>query len=238
MPWDSKFFGCKVGELRSQSPESDARAMARMRECGTDLVYWLDPCPQTVDVLRDEFADLLLTDVKVTYRKSLTHPTAIANDLIECTKVTPAIEDLAVEAGHLSRFRRDPNIPAPKIAEMYRVWIRNAAAQSKLKKDASSILISGTLKAPNGLITVESRATGPTIGLIAVQRDAREKGIGTQLMRQAESRAFFAGHSTLTVVTQKCNAAATHLYRSCHYELCGEITVFHVWLRHPGLAGI
>ncbi len=71
------------------------------------------------------------------------------------------------------------------------------------------------LLAPYGL------AGSPYIASIAVAAEAREQGVGSQLLRFAERH--FAGRGHLFLLVSSFNEQARKLYRRQGYELVGEL---------------
>nr|WP_255502196.1 GNAT family N-acetyltransferase [Algoriphagus sp. AK58] len=65
------------------------------------------------------------------------------------------------------------------------------------------------------------------IGLIAVDKNQRGKGLGKKLVRAAEDFALQSGAQTMTIGTQQANVPASRLYQSLGYELVERMYVYH-----------
>jgi dTDP-4-amino-4,6-dideoxy-D-galactose acyltransferase len=165
-------------------------------------------------------------DHKVTYCKKLISDspktTSLANiEIVSCSE--PAILDLAVQSGLCSRFRRDPRL-RHKQPELYRIWLDKClnsehAAVIVLRQDGLAI----------AMVCVSVNDDCGKIQLIAVAEDCRGRGLGKQLMENAE--AFFQKHNCTTaeVVTQLDNVAACKLYEHAGYHKAEIREVWHVW---------
>ena len=72
------------------------------------------------------------------------------------------------------------------------------------------------------------------IGLLAVAEQARGRGVGRRLVRQANEWMTLHGAHEARVVTQLANEPACGLYRACGYTLAAVEDYYHFW--PPALA--
>lgn len=229
LPWDTSFFGFGVGRLQSPfgEPGELGWALRESRACGLRLVYGIcDPG----DLQSNEAAVAVggvFVDAKQTY----------AADLTDCAS-DPGVGDangdpvsrrqlrsLAWQAAEHSRFRVDHRMPAGAWRRMYSTWILNSLNGSI----ADAVLVERQERRIVGMVTVAHRSERGQIGLIAVDRAARGRGIGRRLLQAAGARCIAGGCRVVTVVTQGTNAAACSLYQGAGYALVEQQNVFHFW---------
>ncbi|WP_347244923.1 GNAT family N-acetyltransferase, partial [Thermogutta sp.] len=139
------------------------------------------------------------------------------------------ISELGVIAGSYSRFMRDPMIPRTLGEKLFRIWAENSLRG--ILADANY----GYLRDSRvtGFISVRRHEKGGRITLIAVRPEVRGEGIGTRLVRAAESYVIETGGDTIAVATQGDNELALRLYRSSGYKEVARSRVWHVWLKPP-----
>ena len=137
------------------------------------------------------------------------------------------IEDLAVMSGRLSRFSRDPKIPAKKSQEMYRLWIRKQLHQDH----AGEVLIVLENQNIAGMISVSEDHGECVIGLIAVNARVRGRGIGSRLLHSVDQWCILKGINSVRVATQGINDAAIRLYERCGYVLSSRSFIYHLWAK-------
>jgi len=230
LAWDSDLFGFPVARLRSQALRADALpgAVGALRDEGVRLVYAVTAWDEEEARRAIEQAGGLLVDRKVRYRKriagAMVFPAQVAAWAgSECTE---ELESLALECGHLSRFRIDPRVPPHVYPALYRAWIR----RSVRGEIASVVLVSRDAEALTGLITLDIDETTAEVGLMAVRGTHRRRGIGAHLMQAAEAWAHGRGAETLEVVTQGANTGACALYEVSGSRVAREEAIYHLWL--------
>lgn len=235
LAWDSEFFGFGVGRLIGsiESTVALSRALQDANERGFRLVYgqcehsdivshqWcLEIGGRFVDAKRTY--SLTLSDVSPTSRMS-----AVLADSSPCSR--RQLRSLAWQSAEFSRYRVDPDMPRGSWRRMYSAWVENSL-NGKL---ADAVLVAHAdenRKGPIiGMITVSHSGA---IGLLAVAKRWRGRGIGRRLLQAAEYQCRLFGCTQLTVVTQGDNTPACQAYESVGYTLTEEQHIFHFWRPH------
>lgn len=231
LKWDSHHFQFPVARIEGAATLSDlAELLGQARIDGVKLVYWSGP-PEAD--LPPEFVGRFagaLVDRKVT----LTMPLGDEPVPTECTLrawprgsgAEPLVR-LALMAGERSRFRVDPRFPQPLFELLYKEWIERSCSGDI----ADVVLVAPDADGgePQGLVTVAIKATVGHIGLVAVDAQARGRGLGTALMAAAHSFMAARGCTTASVVTQGDNLAALRLYARMGYRPAERSNVYHFW---------
>jgi dTDP-4-amino-4,6-dideoxy-D-galactose acyltransferase len=175
---------------------------------------------------------ICLVDEKVTYARQVDSTTAtpetVASQVIPCppTIDMEALEQLAIQSGHYSRFRTDPRIPQGKFEALYRSWIRKSLDGTLAKE----VLLTTSNNQATGLITVDANNGIGEIGLVAVDEMQRGQGLGHALMAGALDWFGKQQLSSVQVVTQNANKAACHLYETHGFLPSRKDYIYHLWL--------
>lgn len=223
LAWDSEFFGFPVGRLCVSSEDGQScRLEQKVRESGCRLIYVFLPIGAYHD-LRRELVDLggQLRDVKVTYRKKLHGVALPAKDRCEATAVTDELQRLAYASGWCSRFVTDDRL-SPFFHSMYSIWLKRDFERGK-------IFVRRVDDRIGGMVTASILGSVGKIGLLAVDSSCCGRGIGLQLMRDADSWFAEVGVAECEVVTQHANVAACGLYEKVGYSALSRCEVWHVW---------
>ena len=81
-----------------------------------------------------------------------------------------------------------------------------------------------------GFITIgELNKQTSEIGLIAVSKDARGKGLARELINSAIIESINRGYESIEVVTQKGNTPAINLYLNTDFRKKKNINIYHYW---------
>jgi dTDP-4-amino-4,6-dideoxy-D-galactose acyltransferase len=229
LDWDSQFFGWPVARLpHDHLPAPVLRALlAQLRRDGYRLVYWAAAAPSQEALLGPWRARLV--DRKVTYTRDLPKdPIEPPCPLQSATPDIPqeTLEALAIQSGHLSRFKVDPDIPDQRFEALYRLWMQNSRSRAL----ADDVLVLTDQGQVAGVVTVADKEGAGDIGLISVDAAHRRKGYGRALVQGALRWAQDQGLARAQVVTQEDNRAACRLYEACGYALTRRAFVYHIWL--------
>jgi dTDP-4-amino-4,6-dideoxy-D-galactose acyltransferase len=234
LEWDSSFFGFPVARIRpgSLSQEQLGETLHEMRRAEVELAYWF----AADSVLSREVAEFhrgFLADRKTTYVADLREldPNDFANleqiEFFQAKIPTPELEELAIESGGMSRFRKDPRMPKGRFEELYRTWIRKSVEGTM----ARGILIAkDSTGAIAGMVTLGEKCGRGDIGLLAVTAAARGRKLGRCLVNAAQREFISRGFKYVQVVTQGSNQPACQLYESCGFSVEKVELVFHFWL--------
>jgi dTDP-4-amino-4,6-dideoxy-D-galactose acyltransferase len=220
LDWDSRFFDLKIAELKLGNYIIDQHLMDDIKSSKFDLVYLFS---------KKEIPEVLsnagYSDIKITYSKILdgTVIKEIPDNIIPFQGViNKELENLALLAGKYSRFCLD-DLLRPFYKRFYRTWIKNS-----INKEIADVTY--VYKENNniyGLITVKRDKDSATIGLIAVNVEEKNKGIGRNLMVAAERWAKTNGLFKINVATQKRNKEACGFYEKVGYDIMDIDYIYH-----------
>ncbi len=231
LEWDSSFFGYPIGKLQENAISREAlfSLMQEEREKGTKLIYWFVKPDDTLSIAMANQLKLKPIDVKVTFQKTPVDKhldTGISSILN--SELSPAILSLALQSGWQSRFKVDQNFNNNEFERLYTTWIEKSLG-GELTLDVLGYTKNNEIL---GLSTIENKDDkSASIGLIAVDEQARGMKIGTKLMEASEHICFKKGIKNLSVSTQRSNKQACRFYESLGYTLSDEVNIYHIWLK-------
>jgi dTDP-4-amino-4,6-dideoxy-D-galactose acyltransferase len=221
--WDSVFFGLKIGRITSTNFDRDLFEKEKNK---FDLIYIQHISPI---LLQDHppVEGVQFEDRKITYSKTVEDIPLLPAGISLFTGKAPnkQLVELALQSGEFSRFRLDLNFKKKSYEHLYTKWIQNSAN----KKLAFCILIYGDISNPDGFITLQRKGDTAHVGLFAVSKQARNKGIGKKLMLAAEHIAHKYHFKQLNVITQSDNKLACRLYERCGFMADSVIFTYHYW---------
>jgi dTDP-4-amino-4,6-dideoxy-D-galactose acyltransferase len=236
LPWDSAHFGFPVARIVAGAEAGDrlAEAVETARRDGFVLIYLvIDPEVRVPASLLDRFSGRKVDD-KLVFASDLDSGPELSGSDSLVTVFAPQeapssrLVELAVEAGAHSRFGVDPRIPGDAFRRLYEIWI----TRSCLGETADAVLVTSRADAsdePLGLATLSVDGETASIGLLAVHRDARRRGVGSHTIHRAHDWLRRRGVRRATVATQLDNAPACRLYQACGYQLAEHKTIYHFW---------
>lgn len=221
LEWDSSFFGFPIGRADISDAASLDFADA-FRGSAFRLVYAFAPDGALSSECRSRLAAAggVLMDVRTVYRKALPPSAAMPSGVVKAVAVTPDMERLAEESGVCSRFMKDPLL-RPRAAAMYRRWIARDFARGV-------VLIRPGDDGIDGLVTISACGGEGHVGLLAVDRSSRGRGVGRLLVAAAEAWCLSCGAAECKIVTQDANAPARSLYERCGFAIDSRTEVWHV----------
>lgn len=159
-------------------------------------------------------------DLRLTFFKNLKRLNTNTSEIyLYSGALTESLLNLALESGVYSRFHTDPRFVNSEFEKLYQLWIEKGLAQHE-------VLIA---KDHAGFVSFNLSEHNAQIGLIAVQKDQRGKGLGRNLILMAENFAIQKGAQTMTIGTQAANLPASALYRSLGYQLVQQQFIYHYW---------
>lgn len=234
LKWDSDFFGMPVAQILPDnlSVEDLDLVISQMKMKKIKLAYWAsnpnDEESQKGALLFHGF----LADKKVTFVMDISR---IGNqperddriieeytDKVTCTD----LENLAVQAGIYSRFKRDVQIPERKFVELYRLWMRNSVSGQM----ADAVMVARYSGKIAGMVTALEKNGRGNIGLLAIYEDMRGKNIGAELVGAAQRWAYKRRLTYAQVVTQEDNIPSCNLYKKCGYHIDKIEYFYHFWI--------
>lgn len=231
LDWDTEFFGFEVGRLAGpfESIEALSNTLQVAAENGTRLVYGV--CEHK-DNTSHQIALAVggrFVDIKCTYELDLTsiQPTQANMEVVGDDANTHwQLRDLALQAAEFSRFRLDTALPEGSWKHMYSLWMRH----SIIGKLADAVLVERGDDRIIGMITISHRDQCGQIGLFAVDREWRGRGIGRRLLDASIQCCSAVGCEKLQVITQRNNIAACRSYEHAGFQLVDEQDIFHLWI--------
>ncbi len=229
LPWDSRFFGLSIarviaGQIDAAAVETiDAWCNAHRIDC----LYFAADVSDRRTLMTARQNGFQLVDVRLTLEAATspsTHRTAQTR--LASEQDLPALEAIAADAHHDSRFYFDTVFEHSKCDELYRTWIRNS-----LHGYAQAVIVSGPVGEPTGYVTchIGSVNRDAHIGLLAVRADARGTGVGGELVNAAMRWFAIRGDANVRVVTQGRNIASQRLYQRCGFQTVSTELFFHKW---------
>jgi dTDP-4-amino-4,6-dideoxy-D-galactose acyltransferase len=132
---------------------------------------------------------------------------------------------LVLQAGLFSRFRLDINFSDKEYEKLYIEWLtksinKTLAIKTFVVKNGSEII---------GITTLGERSKFADIGLVAVDKNFRGRGIAYDLIHSADNTACGLGYDEIKVVTQLQNKGACRLYEKCNFQIESITNVYHYW---------
>lgn len=235
LDWDSEAFGFEVWALESPdlAEERIAPTLEEVRRKGGRLVYWIahedaNPTKETIERFGGALVDRKLTFARrIDGESGIERSAAVGLAYRIGRASSPALIELALDAGAFSRFRLDERMPRTAFETLYTKWIERSCR----REIASAVLEAWSPDCElAGMATIAVDGSVGSVGLIAVRASARGRGVGAGLMREAERFLESNGARTLEVVTQGANSLACRLYGSLGYTIEKRATVYHFWL--------
>jgi len=236
LDWDTEFFGRKIARAVGDrlSPDQFAAVDRWCTQSGIECLYFLARADDPLTVRTAERGGFGLMDIRVTLSRSGAAPTeasARQSPAAEIREVRPedvgTLEKIAKEAHRNTRFFADANFPSERAEALYMRWIRQ-----ECEGGAQKVLVAVLPKdRAIGYVTCHLEASGGQgqIGLIAVDREAAGRGVGSCLILAALEWFASAGVAEIRVVTQGNNLAALRLYER-HGFVARELQLwYHKW---------
>ncbi len=233
LDWDSHFFGFRVGRCNEPDLPQDAlgEGLQQARSEGCRVVYWPASNRKENEVAAAALGGKLM-DQRRTYVRSLEGLSAadlVVNWFIESYRRSlpdAELEELALQAGEYSRFRRDPGFGQESFERLYRAWIRNSVSRSI----AEEVLFIEDFGLKRALLTLGLQNGRPDIGLLATQTEYRGRGMAADLVRASLIWAINRDYQEAQVCTQAENAGACAFYEAMGYAVEREEWIYHFWL--------
>jgi dTDP-4-amino-4,6-dideoxy-D-galactose acyltransferase len=232
LPWDSEFFGFRIGRLESRRLTASTLhtaltwAVAERLRCA---YFFADAtCPETLSHAHEggfRFVDLRM-ELAVTLNGTAPHATAA--EFRPATAVDlPVIESLSRIAHHDTRFFKDTGFPANQAAELYVEWIRRDFRVNRI------FVVSDRVNGIGGYVTCQADEdpTVGRIGLIAVAETERRRGLGRELVNGALQWFQHNGCTEVRVVTQASNIPAQRVYQALGFRTSETSATFHRWFK-------
>lgn len=232
LPWDSEFFGFRIGRLKSPrlTAESLRAALAWAAAERLRCAYFFAEadCPETLARAHEggfRFVDVRM-ELSVTLAGQAVAPALSAFRPAEAADL-PAVETLSRIAHHDTRFFKDTNFPTTRSADLYAEWIRRDYRVHRI------FVVPGENAGIAGYITCQTDAVPGVgrIGLVAVAETERRRGLGRVLVEGALQWFRGTGCKEVRVVTQASNVPAQRVYQSLGFRTAETCATFHRWFQ-------
>jgi dTDP-4-amino-4,6-dideoxy-D-galactose acyltransferase len=217
LPWDSEFFGFRIGRLRAESLTpalaSDAKRWCRAND--VSCLYFLGAGEPT-----DDPEGFRMVDERVTFRwdAQLVEGTSESVRAFEPADLEQ-LETIARCSHRDTRFYHDPEFARERCDDLYATWIRRSC-----QGWADAVMVAIDQGRPAGYLT----CTGNSIGLVAVAEGTRGRGLGKQLVTAAQRYLYASGAAYAEVVTQGRNQAALKLYSGRGFQVVNTKYWYHL----------
>lgn len=230
LKWDTDFFGIKIGRILFDSTESRLTALLdKAKKQGYRLVYVFS------DENRFLNSDILgssngkLVDRKIVYQKRVCSYDVLNEKTIypyTSSENTEKLLDLAYISGKYSRFRLDENFPIGSFERMYKEWL----LKSLNGELADVVYLARENNKVSGFVTLRCGKDSGDIGLIAVNTENQNKGIGAKLIHACEEYLYKKSIDNLKVPTQMDNIQACRFYEKCGFVKISVTNIYHFWV--------
>ena len=232
LPWDTQFFGYKIGSLTPKDLGETALAsvISEAENDGVVLVYiYVDP-RDTLSVQSVEKAGAGFVGEQIRYIRSVpVEPGPQAFDQVRSYKLSSVNErllSLALQSGIYSRFRRDVNFKGGEFERLYSVWIE----KSVTREIAEDVLVYEENGQELGIATLGIKDEVGDIGLFAIDAQARRRSMGKMLMEGVYRSCRELKLGFVRVVTQRENRSACRFYEACGFSEESTSYIYHLWL--------
>lgn len=225
--WDSNFFNLRIGKTECKDiifSKSDIVDIDKY-----DLIYVFSKNKLENPHLSKPFTKaefLFKLDYRPKFQLNLMdNISEIFDDL--STKDLSKLNKLAFDAGKYSRFKRDEYFNNNEFNNLYIAWVINSINH----KIADKVLVyRGENEEIKGFMTLTFNKLDTNIGLIAVDNDVRQQGIGRRLIERAKYYAQIYGSKKLVVSTQLENIPACSFYKKNNFKLTNQYFIYHLWI--------
>jgi dTDP-4-amino-4,6-dideoxy-D-galactose acyltransferase len=232
LTWDSDHWGFPVARLNGHQLTGDTarEALLWCEEHKVKCLYFAaeGTCAGT---LHAAWANgFRCVDVRVDMQKTFPAGEAVAPHSGKLREARPddlpALEQLARTAHEDTRFFKDANFDRTQAADLYALWVARDFREHK-------VFVAVSADDPQGLSGYVSASEGGNkegrIGLVAVNPEARGRGLGRLLVGHAVSWCRSRGADSVKVATQATNVAAMRLYEQGGFRVADVKVWFHRW---------
>lgn len=227
LEWDSNFFGMKVGRIDLNGTELMLSGIKGLETY--DLVYIFSNYELNKKSLSRHYPKITF---KMDMGSLIEENLSLENNIYDLpldnvgNEEKEKLVELAFQSGISSRFKLDDNFTQNEFEELYKKWVENSIN----KKIADQILVSRNNNDNiNGLVSLKHDKIESTIGLIAVDKDSRGKGIGSELISACKYFSLNKHSKKLVVSTQKENEKARDFYLKKGFQKNKVTHIYHLW---------
>lgn len=227
LEWDSQFFGLRIARQTGSRLTRDGVAGAT-RWCkanAIDCLYFLADSGDAQTVRLAQAHGFQLVNVRVTLGRTSGHPGPAPAVRPFQPADAPELRRIARVSHRDSRFYYDARFPQWQCDALYETWIERS-----FNGWADSVLVAECEGVPAGYVSCHlAPPSGGSIGLIAVSRHYRRRGLGRQLVDASLEYFGRNGVQHATVVTQGRNIDSQRLYHCCGFLTQSVQLWYHCW---------
>lgn len=231
LAWDSDFFGLRIARIDiAEKSEEESLWSLLQGENQFDLVYVFTPEDVPLSI-PSEVENCYLVDQKIVFSKPISKATSIDLKLpfqiVEygSLSIEPELEAIAYQSGEYSRFKLDRRFNPNDFFRLYKRWLENSVTHTI----ADFVFVARVNGVVVGLVTAKISGTNASIGLLAVDEQARGLRIGTNLMSHLEMEMEKRGVNTLFVPTQLGNVRSCQFYIKNGFTKSSLTNIYHYW---------
>jgi GNAT superfamily N-acetyltransferase len=227
LPWDTEFWGVRIGRVEGDTMTAERAAELEDWAAAHEVacVYFLAG-EDAATAHAAEDAGFRLMDVRVGLARAAAPAGVDARVRALGPGDLPALREIARASHGATRFYADPRFPRERCDDLYDVWITRSA-----EGWAEAVLVAEHDGSPAAYLSCHAdEARGrASIGLFAVAEAARGSGLGAALVEAAVCWAAERGLGEIDVVTQGRSAAALRVYERRGFVVESLGFWFHRW---------
>ncbi|HML22657.1 MAG TPA: GNAT family N-acetyltransferase [Aggregatilinea sp.] len=228
LPWDSEFFGRRIGRVvpTRLTPDEMARALAWADQEQIDCLYLLADFSDRDTIRLVENNGFRLMDLRTLLDRTLKDEIPPAAPEIRPWQPDdlPVLRKVARGSYRDSRFYFDERFPDAQCDTLYETWIEKSCHGY-----AEQVLVAEYQGAAAGYISCHIRDGVGDIGLVGVDERAQGRGLGRSLVMGSLAWFKSQGLDRVTVVTQGRNIPAQRLYQRCGFMTRSVELWYHRW---------
>tara|TARA_B100001564_G_C20664805_1_gene683240 strand:- start:2218 stop:2910 length:693 start_codon:yes stop_codon:yes gene_type:complete len=219
LDWESTFFGFEVGKIEIFNSLNTEQIPKIISQSPFLLIQLFSKINLSGFLKTDPI------DIKLTYFKKVPKKTSFDNIYIKSANedLDGSLVSLAKEAGIYSRFKKDNSLNS-KFEKMYELWMNKS-----LERELANEVFVHQKEKINGMVTIKKIIDEAKIGLMSVNSDLVNKGIGTQLLKSVESWSIDLNLKSISVATQQENYKACAFYEKNNFIVREKIYIYHIW---------
>lgn len=230
LPWDSDFWGVRVGRVDGATLDADSlRAVDEWAAAEQiDCLYFLADSGDAHTAHVAEEGGFRLMDLRVELRRAAAGDETLAGLREAVPDDADQLRAIARASHGVTRFYSDPNFPDERCDDLYDVWITRS-----LEGWAAGVLVAEADGRPAGYVSCHLADGGRegSIGLIAVDAAVRGGKLGVQLAAGAAAWCRERGAEQMSVVTQGRNVAGLRTFQRAGFLVDSVALWFHKWYR-------
>ena len=232
LPWDSEFFGIRVGRFLPPRLKQDDLPIVQdwTRQNAIDCLYFLaEPrFPETLAAAHQggfKFVDSRV-EFELPEAQLATLETQTSSAVRPATAEDESVILSIARTVHTNtRFFKDSMFRRERSAELYAEWLRGA-----LRDPGQAVFVSvDQANVARGYVSCGVAGTSGRIGLIGVEESFRGHGFASRLLHGANLWCAAHGARTVHVASQADNSAAANLYSAAGFRQTSIAVWFHRW---------